>query len=87
MKINRIQTFCPTERIVESKRCFRWIRHVVDDDKYILQFKIGDGAYVNLLYIAKSTIENARYGLFAAMNLPKGLPFTIYLGRVVKDHN
>ena len=85
--INRTQSFCPTEQIVESKRYFCWIRHVVDDDKYILQFKVGDGVYVDLLYIVNSTIENAGYGLFAAMNLPKGLPFTIYLGRVVKDDN
>ena len=86
-EIYRIQSFCPTERIVESKRCFRWIRHVVDDDKYILQFKLFDGVYVDLTYIAKSTIENAGYGMFAAMNLPKGLPFTIYLGRVVQDNS
>ena len=88
-EINRILTFCPAERITESKRCFRWISTVEDDDKYILQYIIGDGVYVyvDLLYIAKSKIENAGYGLFAATSLPKGLPFTIYLDRVVQDNN
>ena len=85
-EINRILTFSTAERIKESKRCFRWISTVEDDDKYILQYKVGDGVYVDFLFIAKSTIENAGYGLFAAMNLPKGLPITIYLGRVVKDN-
>ena len=50
-EINRILTFCPAERITESKRCFRWISTVEDDDKYILQYIIGDGVYVDFLYI------------------------------------
>ena len=40
-----------------------------------------------MLYIAKSKIANAGYGLFAATSFPKGLPFTIYLGRVVQENN
>ena len=85
-EINRISTFCPVERITQSKRNFRWIRPVDNSNKYILQFVIGDSVFIDLLYCAKSTLPNAGYGLFAGTHLPKGMPVSLYLGRTVK-HN
>jgi len=86
-EITRISTFCPIERITQSKRNFRWIRHIESNNKYILQFVIGDSVFIDLLYCAKSTLPNAGYGLFAATHLPKGMPVSLYLGRTVKKND
>ena len=86
-EITRISTFCPIERIAQSKRNFRWIRHIENNHKYILQFVIRDSVFIDLLYCAKSTLPNAGYGLFAATHLPKGMPVSLYLGRTVKKND
>ena len=57
-EITRISTFCPIKRITQSKRNFRWIRYIESNNKYILQFVIGDYVFIDLLYCAikKSTL-------------------------------
>ena len=52
-----------------------------------MQYIIGYPVFFDLVHIAKSSIPDAGYGLFAATDLPKGIPFTIYLGRTVKVNN
>ena len=52
---------------------------------HILQFKLPDDLFTDLLYIKKSTIPRAGYGLFAARDLPKSQLFSLYLGRLVKN--
>ena len=65
-KICRILKFSPTDRITESKRCFRWITPIESNDMYILQYIIRESFFVDLVYCSKSTLPNAGYGLFAA---------------------
>lgn len=72
------------DRVHESKKNFRWVTPCVNDTKKILQFQVGNGYFIDLLYVALSKIPNAGYGLFAARDLPKGVSFSIYLGRSVK---
>lgn len=86
-EINRILKYNSVDRIRESKTCFRWIRPLEDKDKYVLQFGVGESFFMDLVYISKSSIPNADYGLFAATDLPKGIPFSIYMGRVVHENN
>ena len=83
-KISSILKFSPTDRIIESKRYFRWITPIESNDKYILQYIIHESFFVDLVYCSKSTLPNDGYGLFAAIDLPKGMPIRIYLGRTVK---
>ena len=40
--------------------------------------------FIDIVYVSKSKISNIGYGLFSARELPKGLEFSIYLGRLVK---
>ena len=46
---------------------------------------VSVGLFINIVYVSKSKILNAEYGLFAAHELPKGSEFSIYLGRLVEQ--
>ena len=83
-EIQRILKFDVNQRIKESVQKFRWVMPCSCEDRYILQFQVSDGLFIDLLYVAKSNILNAGYGLSAARELPKGLEFSVYLGRLVK---
>ena len=72
------------DRIVESRAKFRWVELCGTNDKFILQFQVSDGIFVDLIYTKKSNFLNSGYGLFAARALPKGLIFSLYLGRIVE---
>ena len=85
-EILRIVKFDPTSREIEWRKKFRWIQ-TMSDKKFVLQYCMPEEKFVDLVYIQKSTIKNAGYGLFAARDLPQKLPFLIYLGRVVKHVN
>ena len=83
-EISRILKFDVDNRIQESKAKFRWVSPLGSDTKTILQFEVSCGIFVDFLYTKKSNFPNSGYGLFAARSLPKGLTFSIYLGRLVK---
>ena len=53
-------------------------------EKKILQFQVGNGCFIDVIYAALSNIPNAGYGIFAARDLPKGIHFSVYIGRSVK---
>ena len=83
-EIRRIMKFDLKDRIEQSKAQFRWVSPLCTDEKLILQFEVTHGIFVDVVYIKKSNFLNAGYGLFAARSLPKGLIFSLYLGRLVK---
>ena len=83
-EITRIIQFDVKDRIHESKRNFRWVTPCANEKKKILQFQVGNGCFIDVIYAALSNIPNAGYGIFAARDLPKGINFSVYLGRSVK---
>ena len=83
-EITRILKFDVDNRIQESKAKFRWVSPLSSDNKLILQFEVSSGIFFDFLYTKKSNFPNSGYGLFAARSLPKGLTFSIFLGRLVQ---
>ena len=61
----------------------RWVETLYEN-RFTLQFCLPDECYIDLVYVDRSRIINGGYGLFAARDLPKNIPFIIYLGRIVK---
>ena len=49
----------------------------------MLQFVYNHQCYFDWLHVAKSTIPNAGFGLFASRDMPCGAIFSLYLGRKV----
>ena len=83
-EINRIIKYNPVDRISEASRRFRWVKSVHNSGNFIMQYEFADSLFTDLLYCSKSLLDNAGYDLFAAQDIPKGIPISIYLGRIVK---
>ena len=83
-EINCIIKYNPVDRISEASRRFRWVKSVHNSGNFIMQYEFADSLFTDLLYCSKSLLNNAGYGLFAAQDIPKCIPISIYLGRIVK---
>ena len=70
-EIQQILKFDVNLCISESLKKFLWVIPCSSEDKYILQFMVSDGLFIDLLYVVKSKILNVGYGLFCCLCISK----------------